>query len=91
MGTWGIAKDMANRNAENLARLSKSRGVYKEYVKHGSSGKNIYQYNESTPEILESIRATRIEENKRIMKKQILIGLFCSGLFIALIWILLYY
>jgi hypothetical protein len=92
MSTWGIAKDMAARNAENLARLSKGRGVYKEYVKHGSSSeKNIYKYNESTPEMLAAIRAYKVAEKRRNLRKQLIIGLFCMGLFVAAFWMIFWY
>ena len=92
MGTWGIAKDMATRNAENLARLSKGRGVYKEYVKNGSSSqKTIYQYNESTPEMLAAIRAYKAAEKHRNLRNQLIIGLFCVGLFVAAFWMIFWY
>lgn len=91
MGTWGIARDMAKLNEENLSRLSSSRGVYKEYIKHGSIGKKVYKYNESTPEMLAAIRSFKLVENRRILRRQIILGVICAGLFVASMWLIFSY
>lgn len=87
MGSWGIAIDMAKRNANNLARLGSRRELYKDFVQHGDSkNKKIYKFKTATPELLESIRIERALENEKARVKRRVLGVVCLLAFIAIIY-----
>lgn len=87
MGTWGIARDMAKINEENLSKLSR-KGMYEKLkgATYKSNGR-IYKFKEATPEVLEAIRVKREAENKAYNKKRLklIIGCIAFGLF--LLWL----
>ena len=89
MGTWGIARDMAKLNEENLSKLSK-KGMYEKLKTRGSKSKGkIYKFKKATPEILKAIREKRILENQQLRKKKIILGSICGIAAILLLWITL--
>jgi hypothetical protein len=90
MGTWGIAKDMAKINEENLSKLSR-KGMFQKLKDYGSSSsKRIYTFKKSTPELLKEIRETRAAENLQAQKRRILLGSICIVVAVLLFWVVLY-
>jgi len=78
MGTWGIARDMAKLNEENLSKLSR-KGMYERLKTKGSKSKGkIYKFKKASPEILRAIRAKRAIENQETKKRKMLILFSCS-------------
>lgn len=82
MGTWGIARDMAKRNEENLSLLNE-KSIYSKLKGWRSSSSNrVYTYKKSTPELLASIREHQQAANRRLRTKRLIfLGLTTIGLF----------
>lgn len=88
MGTWGIARDMAKLNEENLSKLSR-KGLYAKLKERGSkSNGKIYKFKKATPQALDAIRQKMEVENKAYNKRRlkIIIGCLIFGLF--LFWLI---
>jgi len=86
MGTWGIARDMAKLNEENLSKLSR-KGMYTRLKEFGSKSKGkIYTFNKATPELLKAIRLKRQAENEAARRKRIVIGSACVLFALVLFW-----
>lgn len=87
MGTWGIARDMAKLNEENLSKLSR-KGIYKKWIMHGSySKKKVYQFKEAPPDLLRSIRERKAAENRSLRNKKIVLA---SSIVMVLLSLFLY-
>ena len=83
MGTWGMA-NMTKLNEENLSKLSRQ-GLYAKLKERGLKSKGrIYTYKKATPEILETIRTKRAQEERIYLKRRNILLLSCGLLFIAL-------
>lgn len=89
MGTWGIAKDMAKLNEENLSKLSR-KGMFQKLKDYGSgSAKRVYTFKKATPQIIESIRKAKELENLQIRKRGLILGGVCLTLALILLWVTL--
>ena len=88
MGTWGIARDMAKLNEENLSKLSR-KGMYAKLKERGykSNGK-IYKFKKATPQLLEAIKQRRLVENQAYNKKRLKIILGCAAFALFLLWLI---
>jgi hypothetical protein len=68
-----IAKDMAQRNAENLAML-KGGGAFAQIKKQGDyRNRTTYEFKEATPEVLAAIRLKMQVENEEGKRKRKLV------------------
>ena len=87
MGTWGIARDMAKLNEENLSKLSR-KGMYAKLKERGSkSTGKIYKFKKATPQILEEIKQRRLIENQAYDRKRIKIIFACGAFGLLLLWL----
>ena len=94
MGTWGIARDMAKRNEENLKKLSSrsrwsQKSIYRGYLETGSKAeKKAFSFKKSTPEFLTEIKEKRSIERKRAAKKQALLFLLSVPIAIGSLYLI---
>ena len=95
MSTWGIARDMAKRNEENLKKLSsKSKwtqiGLYEKYMERGSSSRGkTYSFKESKPELILSIKNKMLLEKKQARKRHFLLFLLSIPITIGALYLLM--
>ena len=91
METWGIARDMAKLNEENLSKLSR-KGMYTILRERSSKSRNkTYRFNKATPEIILAIRKKMEVENLAMRKRNRIIwviSIFMVSLFVALLSLL---
>lgn len=87
MGTWGIARDMAKLNEENLSKLSR-KGMYTRMKELGSKSKGkTYTFKKATPEILRAIRLKRQADNEQAKRKRFILASGCVLFAVVLFWI----
>lgn len=85
MSTFGIAKDMAKLNENNLQKLRGGRSAYKRLVGLDDGTRTIYQFKEASEESLKAIRIKMAMDNARSKRRSVVIGTICSLLFIAIL------
>ncbi len=91
MGTWGIARDMAKINEENLAKLSR-KGLF-EKLKSATykSRRKIYQYRKSDPALIKAIQERYREDNQSLLVKKLILGvILLAGISLGFFLILNY-
>ena len=88
MGTWGIARDMAKLNEENLSKLSR-KGAFAKLKELGSKSKGkTYRFKQATPEVIEAIKQKQQADNIAYEKKRKRILLLCATIGILLLWLI---
>lgn len=74
----------AKQTMEANRDLIKSKSIYeRRNALDLPKTRTIYQFKKATPELLEAIRAFKLLENRKIFKRQIVLGIICAGLFIV--------
>jgi len=95
MGTWGIARDMAKRNEENLKKLSSRSkwnqvSMYQKYIERGSKSRGkFYEFKESDPELILSIRHKMLLERAQTRRRKILLFLLSIPIATGVCYLLL--
>ncbi len=84
MGTWGIARDMAKLNEENLKKLSR-KGMFQKLKERGLKSKKVYRFKQATPETLRAIKQKMQLQNLAIRRRNIGIGVFSLTIVITII------
>ena len=84
-GGIGFVRDAMERMAQNRANLKK-KSVYKDFVDYGSGEKKVYKYKKASPELLDSIRESKIHENDRLRKRNWILIAICTAISIIGLW-----
>ena len=88
MGTWGIARDMAKLNEENLKKLSR-KGMYDKLKARGfNSPIKIYRFKKASPEVLKAIREKMKAQNLAIKRRNRVLGIISCAFVLTLVFIL---
>lgn len=86
MGTWGIARDMAKRNEENLSMKKGRSHLYKQFVQLENGKKTLYRYKKASPVVIGQIRRKMQDDQARSKRNAIILGTICGLMFITIIW-----
>ena len=77
----------AKQTMEANRDLVKSKSIYhRRNALDLPKTKTVYRFKKSTPQMLASIRAFKLAENRKILKRQIVLGVICVGLFVTSLW-----